>query len=77
MADESPNVLTPRQLAVAFIAERIRDVRSTIDAHNAEVTDATDLFDSQITVYLEQVAFELRRAALHIKLHDAADEDDG
>jgi hypothetical protein len=73
---ETPNVLTPRQLAVAFIAERIRDVRATIDAHQAETDDPANIFRSQIRVFLEQVAVELRRAARHIEDVDSADEDD-
>jgi hypothetical protein len=75
MSGESPNVITPRQMAVAVISEKIADVRARIDAHR-RYERADNLFNSQAIVFLEQVAFELQRAARHVELTDDADDEE-
>lgn len=74
MTGEAPNQLTPRQLAVAFIAERIAQLRVSIDAQQAETRGPEDYFRSATRVFLEQTLVELRRAARHIQAVDMADD---
>ena len=71
---DTPNVLTPRQLAVAMISEKLDDIDDRIGAHRRWQRE-DNLFNSQVVVFLEQVAVELRRAARHIELVDAADDE--
>ena len=75
MSDQQPNVLTPRQLAVAYLAERQQEVRRAIVEHRAEHPDPQPYFQSQIRVFLEQVAWELGRAAHYLETTDASQED--
>ena len=74
MTDEAPNTITPRQLAVAAISEKIADIRQRIDAHRRYERE-DNLFNSRIIVFLEQVAWELQRAERHLELTDAADDE--
>jgi hypothetical protein len=75
MSDEANNSLTPRQLAVAMISEKLNDVNATIDAHQAWERE-NNYFNSQILVFLNQVGFELRRAARHLELVDASEDEE-
>lgn len=71
---DSPNVLSPRQLAVAVISEQITTISSRIDAHRQHQRDGDALFHSQIIVFLEQMRHELKRAAHFLEFHDASEE---
>lgn len=69
---DTPNAITPRQLAVSLIQHEVEDVRRRIAEHIAH-RNADDLFNSQLRVFLERTAELLKDAAQ--KLQDAADED--
>lgn len=74
---ETPNVISPRDLAVALIASAIADMRRRIDDHVDHTRNPGSLYHSRIRVYLEQTAFELRRAAIYLEENPMGPDEDG
>lgn len=75
MSGEAPNVITPRQAAVAAICEEIDAISERLDAHRRNERDPHSLFHSQIDVFLEEVRHELVRAATFLEFHDDPDDE--
>lgn len=69
---DTPNAITPRQLAVALIQHQIADNRARIAEHIAH-RRADDLFNSQVRVFLERTGELLRDAAGYLQDHAADD----
>lgn len=69
-----PNELTPRDVAVALIADAIHDVRERIDHHQRYTRNPGGYYHSRIRVFLEQVAVELRRGAVYLEEHDMSED---
>lgn len=68
----TPNVITPRQLAVSLIQHEVEDVRRRIAEHLAH-RNHDDLFNSQLRVFLERTAELLKDAAQHLQDHAGDD----
>lgn len=73
MTDDA-NDLSPRDVAVALIAESIADVRAKIDAHVKYTRNPDSYYHSRIRVFLEQCAVELRRAAIYLETTDQSED---
>jgi hypothetical protein len=77
MSDEPeqvPNELTPRDVAVALIAEKIAELRKQIEAHQKYTRNPGSYYHSRIRVFLEQCAVELRRAAIFLETTDQSED---
>lgn len=68
----TPNVITPRQLAVSLIQHEAEDVRQRISDH-VDHRNADDVFNSQVRVFLERTLEMLKDAAQHLQDHAGDD----
>jgi hypothetical protein len=66
---DTPNRITPAQLAVALIQREVADVRRRIAEH-LEHRNADDPYNSQIRVFLERTAELLKAAAAALQEQD-------